>query len=400
MSFSNQSLIKHIRKLSQVIGARPGGTPANHEAANYIENTFQSLGLSVERQTFAMPHWEDLGVSLTYDNKPLEAAANAFSPACDVTANFVPVCSVAELESAKVTGKIALLYGDLTRDPISPKSWFLKSNRDEQIIRLLETKKPSAIVAIQAKAGMLDRLIEDWEFKIPSVSMPAKTGKRLLQQPAATLHLQINSTSTDSTTCNLVARKKGKRQETIAIMAHYDTKFDTPGASDNASGIAILLTLAEQLCKVETECGLEFIAFANEEYMPVGDDEYLKRRNQDLSDILAAINFDGVGQLLGTTSITNIACSKKFQDETSRLAKNYPGIIQVEPWPESNHSTFSFRGIPCIAYTSTGRVFQAHLRTDTVDWINPQKLFESISLTLEIIGALQDKPLDWARDVQ
>jgi Zn-dependent M28 family amino/carboxypeptidase len=64
---------------------------------------------------------------------------------------------------------------------------------------------------------------------------------------------------------NIIAVKKGTDDTRVLVCgSHYDTA-DTPGADDNASGIAGLLETARLLKNIETGCTIEFAAFANEE---------------------------------------------------------------------------------------------------------------------------------------
>lgn len=56
-----------------------------------------------------------------------------------------------------------------------------------------------------------------------------------------------------------------KRDEIIVLGAHYDTTWLTPGADDNASGIAGLLEIARSLKDKRFPKTIRFIAFANEE---------------------------------------------------------------------------------------------------------------------------------------
>ena len=51
----------------------------------------------------------------------------------------------------------------------------------------------------------------------------------------------------------------------LIIGAHYDTVPNTPGADDNASGVACLLELARECFDQETACTVRFVAFVNEE---------------------------------------------------------------------------------------------------------------------------------------
>lgn len=66
---------------------------------------------------------------------------------------------------------------------------------------------------------------------------------------------------------NIWVEKKGKiHPESILIIgAHYDTVPGTPGADDNASGVACLLELAKEGFDQETACTIRFVSFVNEE---------------------------------------------------------------------------------------------------------------------------------------
>jgi hypothetical protein len=66
---------------------------------------------------------------------------------------------------------------------------------------------------------------------------------------------------------NIVAEKKGREipEEIVVIGAHYDTFPGSPGADDNASGIAGLLEIARGLSGTEARRSLRCVAFVNEE---------------------------------------------------------------------------------------------------------------------------------------
>lgn len=69
---------------------------------------------------------------------------------------------------------------------------------------------------------------------------------------------------------NVVAERTGATNpdEIVVIGAHYDTEIDTPGADDNASGVAVMLELARRFAPGgDRQPGrtLRFIAFTNEE---------------------------------------------------------------------------------------------------------------------------------------
>jgi aminopeptidase YwaD len=388
----------HLFHLAVEIGPRPGGSPGNHAAANYIENIFRSCGLAVERQRFSCTGWEAQEGYLQVNEEWVQCAANVFSPPCDVTGPVVAVSTLAELETADLRGQIALIYGDLTRQPLPAKAWAFKDEKDARVVEILEEKQPAALITIQSRIGDLERLVEDADFTIPSVTVSAPVGLLLLKRHLATVHLRIVSTRTESESCNVVARHPGQGAGTILICAHYDTKFDTPGAADNGSGISVLLTLAQMLSQKIHPYGLEFVAFSNEEYLPLGDDAYFAHHSDSFDEMLAVINIDRVGCTLGNNSITTLAASEPFQEQLAAVTRSYPGVIWVDPWIESDHTFFAWRGVPCIPISNSGAPRFDHLRGDTIEWISAAKLNEAVSLVRSIVTDLQTKPLGWGRE--
>lgn len=66
---------------------------------------------------------------------------------------------------------------------------------------------------------------------------------------------------------NLIAELPGgsRAEEIIVVGAHYDTAGPTPGADDNASGVAVLLAVAHAMTGTRNERTVRFVAFTNEE---------------------------------------------------------------------------------------------------------------------------------------
>jgi hypothetical protein len=64
---------------------------------------------------------------------------------------------------------------------------------------------------------------------------------------------------------NVIFELRGRSSELIVIGAHYDSAPGTPGANDNASGVAVALALASRSIGHQHRHGLRFAFFANEE---------------------------------------------------------------------------------------------------------------------------------------
>lgn len=78
---------------------------------------------------------------------------------------------------------------------------------------------------------------------------------------------QESFTASNKQVMNIEAELKGTRtpDEIVVVGAHYDSPPDSPGANDNASGVAALLELARQFKEAMPERTLRFVAFVNEE---------------------------------------------------------------------------------------------------------------------------------------
>jgi len=66
---------------------------------------------------------------------------------------------------------------------------------------------------------------------------------------------------------NIIAEREGTTHpdEWIVVGAHYDAYMETPGADDNASGVACVLALAERFAEAPRARSIRWVLFANEE---------------------------------------------------------------------------------------------------------------------------------------
>jgi hypothetical protein len=96
---------------------------------------------------------------------------------------------------------------------------------------------------------------------------------------------------------NIIAHWPGLEGDNIRylITAHFDTVRDSPGADDNASGIAGLLEVMNILSAYHFRHAIDFIAFDQEEPGLVGSGHYLSAVNKPGYVIGGAFNFDMIG---------------------------------------------------------------------------------------------------------
>jgi len=84
---------------------------------------------------------------------------------------------------------------------------------------------------------------------------------------------------------NVIATRRGELapEERVLVVAHFDTVADSPGADDNASGVALLLELAEVLQPFRFERTVHFVGVNLEENQVAGDPESGTRGSQALA---------------------------------------------------------------------------------------------------------------------
>jgi len=96
---------------------------------------------------------------------------------------------------------------------------------------------------------------------------------------------------------NIVAEKKGRisPNRVFILGAHYDTVPGSPGADDDASGIAVLLEIARNIQSVPLEGTVRLIAFSLEEYNYIGSSHYVESLKKGKEEILGMISLEMVG---------------------------------------------------------------------------------------------------------
>jgi putative aminopeptidase FrvX len=119
--------------------------------------------------------------------------------------------------------------------------------------------------------------------------------------------------------------------EEIIVCAHHDS-YSCPGADDNASGVSVLIELANIFGKEkQLPRTIRFVALGAEEWGTVGSRVYVKEHLPELQRTLAVINLDSVSGEGGTIradiagSFEEVpAIDKKTFDELTNKAFNYP----------------------------------------------------------------------------
>ncbi|KEO91615.1 hypothetical protein EH31_02790 [Erythrobacter longus] len=322
---------------SEEFGGRRPGTPGGEQTVSYLIERMQAVGLQsgtndpgsawrapVELLS-SVPLDHEITVRTNRGNSvlPIESSL-AFSLSSRVLIDGVEVVFVGNglrsLPHSELTGRIVIL-ADAGNDPLVAESIFAANPaailsvvpgrvalerqrsrfaRERLILASEASDRLSAFVTSEAfaaalPAGEWDRLIaradeRDFQFEVL----------------AATIAIDVHSIRRKFTSSNVIGMIPGSLpgSGTVLLMAHWDHLGEcaagTPdpicnGAVDNASGLALMLELAQRLkAGPPLERDIYFLATSAEEAGLLGAKAFVKEPAIPLDSIVASFNFDSV----------------------------------------------------------------------------------------------------------
>jgi Zn-dependent M28 family amino/carboxypeptidase len=218
---------------------------------------------------------------------------------------------------------------------------------------------------------------------------------------------------------NIVALPPGSPDRPMVLVgAHYDSVPGTPGADDNASGVAGLLACAKMIARAGDETGVCFVAFNREEDGLIGSSEFVEEGIDDLNlniaeaHILEMIGYSchdresqvvprglpiripRVGNFLGLVGNRD---SSRLVKKLLKQAKSYSPDFDVvglsvylglekyvPPLWRSDHAAFWKARIPVVMWTDTAefRNPNYHSLSDTPETLDYQFVRSTTQLLL------------------
>lgn len=218
------------------------------------------------------------------------------------------------------------------------------------------------------------------------------------------------------------------------LSAHYDTVFGTPGADDNASGVAILLEIARIASEQDLTCSANgrwrFVAFTTEEPPAFqtrhqGSRIFARVARRTSLRIDGVVNLEMLGYFVGaprsqwapfplnllgysrTGNFVAVVANWRSRD----LARRLVGAMRLNPSmpveklvvPErgflffparlSDHSSFWDHGYPAVMVTDTAFLRNPHYHTlaDTIDTLNFPAMTEVVRGLLRFFRETADR---------
>lgn len=222
---------------------------------------------------------------------------------------------------------------------------------------------------------------------------------------------------------NIIARFGPADGERVVIGAHYDSHFNTPGADDNASGVAGLIELARLLAKVELKRPVELVAYTLEEppYFRTGEmgsAQHARRLKQQGVQVRLMLSLEMLGfysdaegsQKYPVAALNWVYPSRgnfigvigRFDDmaQTRRVkaamlgASSLPVVSMNAPpllagVDFSDHLNYWHEGYPALMITDTSffRNPHYHQATDTADKLDYRRMALAVQAVYAVVLA-------------
>ena len=170
---------------------------------------------------------------------------------------------------------------------------------------------------------------------------------------------------------NVLASIKGTERPDSIIMlcAHYDhlgrmgTEAFFPGANDNASGVAMMLSLARYYSKNPPKYTMVFAAFGSEEIGLLGSRHFVEKPIFPLSKIKFLLNLDILGTGLDGITVVNGSIYKDLFTRLQQLNEQKKLLPEVKVRGEacnSDHCFFHQQKVPSFYIYTRGGISEYH----------------------------------------
>ncbi|MDW7671398.1 MAG: M20/M25/M40 family metallo-hydrolase [Bacillota bacterium] len=381
-------MVEHIRVLSEDIGPRVAGQPAEWEAAQYIYDTLISYGYEAEIQEF---------VSRTTVNRslrqisPMEQSyptgsftGSGVTEASGITAEIV-YCGLGIEDDdfpADVEGNIALIergaitFGLKTQNAI-----------DNGAIGVIIFNNTGSA----ATSGTLGA-----NYSIPVLGISRANGLALLEileEEPVVMNMAVTVTPT-ATSPNVIGYKptnnKKASDQIVLFTSHLDSAANAPGANDNASGVAGNLEMARILRGDNSSREVRFVFLGAEEIGLVGAYAYVASLpEEELEKIVAVYNMDMIGTSWREEESILIAWTSDGQrnivtDTAIAAGARMTTAVLPARTTRSDHHAFHQVGIPAACFLRLPLEPYYHRPTDTIEMnLSPAMLKQSV----QIVGA-------------
>ena len=223
------------------------------------------------------------------------------------------------------------------------------------------------------------------ERKLLCAMLHTASAVELLRNHTKRVKIVIRQREYEGASHNVVAELPGKKDEWIALTAHYDTTALSHGAYDNMSGCVGLLGVLEALKGKELNYGLRLIFCGSEERGLLGSKAWVRDHEAELEKLALNVNLDMIGTWLGKF-IAKVSAEERLAGYISYLGAELGFPIRPSVGVYSSDSTpFADKGVPALSFArlASGNAAPIHCRYDLQEVLSMEQLQKDIDFIAE-----------------
>ncbi len=211
----------------------------------------------------------------------------------------------------------------------------------------LEPQLRDDVVALAGHIG--ERNVDFHPENLEAAARWIESSFRAVGCEAKSQWYKVDNVNSRNVECEI--RGAVRPQEVVIVGAHFDSVPGSPGADDNASGVAVVLALAREFAGAKPARTVRFVGFANEEppyfwQESMGSLVYAKRCRQRGDRITAMLSIESVG------FYSPVANSQKYPAGLGLLypsTGNFVAFVGNPPSRSLVHQTLrTFRSVPAL----------------------------------------------------
>lgn len=309
-----------------------------------------------------------------------------------------PDADLKDVPFVYIENEEGLAYND-----IKDKIVLLNGKLKPHIYQKLITCKAKGFVTYGGELKGRSRRIDAKELRdmhlkhgaIPGVHIHAKDAYLLVKENPETVGMKIRQSEKVIKSQNVCALIKGKSEKEIVFTAHYDSVEESKGIYDNASGSVIMLALYKHYSALSPYHTLRFIWCGAEERGLLGSMAYVKKKKDELKNVVLNINIDVAGPLLGVDGMCAMIDDAGFAYLKARKEEiEYPGEISRHIY-SSDGISFAMHNIPSLNFYRRGEKGTAymHSKYDNLDFIGIDTLQKTYLYIASFISLFVDEDL-------
>jgi carboxypeptidase Q len=410
-----------LTDLSDDVGGRVTGSPADHKAEEWGVAKMKSLGLeNVHTEKYTIWRGWTRGTAegelLAPLGHKLHIDAMGWTGSTPPSGAEGEVVSVNMFDIENEIKKVARLKGKIALVTAKGKPNY----RDEMSLfamfgDFLKAAGPAGVIAVIGgqgggkSAGMnlthTGILGFNADFAVPVVSMTAEDQgqlERFLDRgitPRVRFNVQNTFTNGPVETANVVGEILGREhpEEILVVGGHLDSWDLAEGTTDNGSGVATALGAAEAIMHSgqRPRRTIRFVLFTGEEQGLDGSFAYVKQHKDELSNHLGDLILDdGQGAVKGFQMGGRDDLVPSFEAFAKTLSNFQP--MQVDDKVESGTDTlpFSMNGLPGINMMQDASEYRYthHSAADALEAQKPDVLTHNATLMALAAFWIADRP--------